>query len=266
MSDTHDKVPAELQTRNVDQMSPVVAAGMRILEAHPNPETLEKLLDVQLKWEAAEAKKAFTASLVALHRDLPAIIAHDRWVDYSARGSRVKYSSATLAKIITEIDPHLVKYGFNLSWESDSDSSSVTVTAVLRHEAGHSERTTLRAPHDNSGGKNPVQAIGSSTSYLQRYTAIMLLGLATGDVGDADEKPKQAPDEIDQAMNRTAVEAVIARGLDLKEAVAAVGKPSDQWTAADLEVLRGWILSKKKPEPAQAEPETDDELPWEGDD
>lgn len=267
MSDTHDKLPQELQTMAVDQMSPVVAAGMKILENNPNPETLAKLLDVQLRWEANEAKKAYTASLVALHRDLPSIIGHDRKVDYTSKktGGRVQYTSATLAKIITEIDPHLVKYGFNLSWKTENNAQSVTVTAVLQHEAGHSESTTLSGPHDNSGGKNPVQAIGSTASYLQRYTAVMLLGLATGDVKDADAPPADAGEQVDPTRNRRAAEAIVERGLEVADAAHLVGRPMAEWTGDDLEVIRAWIHGKKDEAKKEGTPEVDpdDELPWE---
>lgn len=52
---------------------------------------------------------------------------------------------------------------------------------------GHSEETSLTASPDISGTKNAIQAIGSTISYLQRYTILALTGLATGDM-DTDGK------------------------------------------------------------------------------
>ena len=37
---------------------------------------------------------------------------------------------------------------------------------------------------DNSGSKNSIQAIGSTTTYLQRYTLFSILGLAAGEDDD----------------------------------------------------------------------------------
>ncbi len=37
---------------------------------------------------------------------------------------------------------------------------------------------------DNSGGKNSIQAIGSAVTYLQRYTLLLLCGLAAHEHDD----------------------------------------------------------------------------------
>ena len=42
----------------------------------------------------------------------------------------------------------------------------------------------MSAPADSSGSKNPVQQIGSTMTYLQRYTLIGALGLTTADKDD----------------------------------------------------------------------------------
>lgn len=39
----------------------------------------------------------------------------------------------------------------------------------------------MRAPSDLSGNKNAIQAIGSTTTYLMRYTLIAAFGLTTAD-------------------------------------------------------------------------------------
>ena len=49
---------------------------------------------------------------------------------------------------------------------------------------GHSESTTLEAAADQSGGKNAIQAIGSTVTYLERYTLLALTGLATHEDDD----------------------------------------------------------------------------------
>jgi hypothetical protein len=71
----------------------------------------------------------------------------------------------------------------------------VSVTCVVTHEGGHFEETTLHAGADNSGGKNSIQSIGSTITYLQRYTLKPALGLAAArdDDGQAagDTKPAE---------------------------------------------------------------------------
>jgi hypothetical protein len=61
---------------------------------------------------------------------------------------------------------------------------------------GHSEETTLRAIPDTSGSKNSIQAIGSTVTYLQRYTLLAAVGMAAagmdndGRAADEEQKPK----------------------------------------------------------------------------
>ena len=50
--------------------------------------------------------------------------------------------------------------------------------------AGHSEETTLSGPADSSGSKNAIQAIGSTLTYLQRYSLVQMLGLAASNDDD----------------------------------------------------------------------------------
>mgnify|MGYP000541184124 FL=1 len=58
------------------------------------------------------------------------------------------------------------------------------VTCILSHRDGHSEESSLSGPADASGSKNAIQAIGSTLTYLQRYTLVQALGLAAGDDDD----------------------------------------------------------------------------------
>jgi hypothetical protein len=58
------------------------------------------------------------------------------------------------------------------------------VTCILTHEKGHSEETSLQGPPDTSGSKNSIQAVGSSVTYLCRYTLLAACGLAASEDTD----------------------------------------------------------------------------------
>ena len=62
------------------------------------------------------------------------------------------------------------------------------------------ESTTLSGPPDTTGSKNDLQSIGSTISYLQRYTLLALTGLATFDMDD-DATPGPQPTHDDAAPN-----------------------------------------------------------------
>jgi len=86
---------------------------------------------------------------------------------------------AGLAETISQIKGVESECGLSHSWRTDSKNKTVEVTCIVTHELGHSEQTTLFAEPDKSGSKNSIQAIGSSVTYLQRYTLFSLLGLAS---------------------------------------------------------------------------------------
>jgi len=47
----------------------------------------------------------------------------------------------------------------------------VTITCIISHRDGYREENSLSAAADTSGEKNPIQAIGSTLTYLQRMSA-----------------------------------------------------------------------------------------------
>ena len=136
---------------------------------------LEKLLAVQERWEANQAKKAYGRAMA----------------DFRASVGRIKKTRqahnsqyAGLAETIDAVKNVLAENGLSHSWRTEQDGNAVSVTCIISHVDGHSEKTSLASSPDTSGSKNSIQAIGSAVSYLQRYTLFSILGLASGDQDD----------------------------------------------------------------------------------
>lgn len=157
------------------------------IEKGMDTETISKLMDLQERWEANQARKAYTEAMAGFKRECPAVIGKDRKADFGA--GKAKYSYATTGAIVQAITPALSKYGLSLSWETEQSEKHVRVTCRVMHEGGHSESAVLNGPHDESGGKNAIQQLGSAVHYLQRYTMVSVLGLATADMDDPDQQP-----------------------------------------------------------------------------
>lgn len=250
--DDHDKGPTAIEKHEPPRaMSPVVAMGMRMLEKSPSPETLRELLKVQREWEENEARKAYAVALVGLKRDLPAVITKDKTVSFETRGgSATTYQQVTLAHVLDEVTEALTQHGFALSWSSTTREGRVFVTCKLMHSAGHCVETTLDAQPEQGGGKNAVQAIGSTITYLERYSALSLLGIATRDQDDADERKTDAGDpapglaKVDVNRNLSAVGKLKKLGKSAEEACKQVdGRTVEQWTEADLKKIEAWARS-----------------------
>lgn len=246
MTDVHTTEIVPTSAPIVTQrMHPMVQAAMSS-PSGISPEAMEKFMDLQERYEAGEARKLFTVALIALKSTMPSVIARDKTVSYGKGESATKYTYATLAAALEAVTEHLSSHGFSLTWSTSSAAPKVRVTCRLMHVGGHSEETYLDAPPDTKGGKNDAQAVASTVTMLQRYTALLLLGIATKDMVEPTGEAKGEIATIDPARNLAAVGELRKRGVDLKAVVAKVGRPVEQWTTADLDVVRG-MLPKKAP-------------------
>jgi len=171
----------------------------RAITSGADIETLTKLMDLQERWEANASKKAFDVALSAAKSELPILIKSKRvgFESKRAGGASTNYAYADLAEVTRTVNPILTKYGLSIRYETGVDSGMVTVTCIITHVEGYSVRNSLPAPVDNSGNKNPIQAVGSTVTYLQRYTLLAALGLAS-DVDDDGRRATDAGDTISE--------------------------------------------------------------------
>lgn len=138
---------------------------------------LERLMDLQTRWEANEARKAYVEAKAAFYRDAPEI----------TKNKHVKHNNfwhATLDHIVEVAAPVLARHGLTHSWQTTQTEAGIEVACILRHVMGHEERVSLRAGADTSGSKNAVQSIGSTVTYLERYTFMAVTGLAAKNQDD----------------------------------------------------------------------------------
>lgn len=152
----------------------------RALERGASIETLEKLITLQERWEANQARRSFDEAVSAAKADIQPAIRNK--VGHNSR----KY--ADFASVAAAVDPVIGKHGLSYRFRTKQEGS-IAVTCILSHRGGHSEENTLSGPADQSGNKNAIQAIGSTMSYLMRYSLVQSLGLST--VEDDDGKASQ---------------------------------------------------------------------------
>jgi hypothetical protein len=157
-------------------------------------EVLERLMSLQERWQAHEARKSFDNAMAECRADLPKIIKNQK-VDFTSARGRTNYKYEDLSEVVETVAPVLARHGLSFRWRTDSTKDGlVSVTCILSHRQGHSEDTTLAGPYDQSGNKNPIQAIGSVVTYLQRYTLKAALGVAAGHDDDGRSAGEPIPD------------------------------------------------------------------------
>jgi hypothetical protein len=173
--------------------------------ASGNIELAEKLMGLQERWETGQARKAFDEAIAAAKLEIPP-------VTRTAKGHNDK-RYADFAAIAKVVDPILGKHGLSYRYRT-TQGDRISVTCILSHKAGHSEETTLSGPADTSGNKNAIQAIGSTLTYLQRYSLVQMLGLAAA--ADDDGKAAANVATITQEQADKIREVLEANGKDRK--------------------------------------------------
>jgi len=202
MTEETPNVPARMENQPVGE---ITVLGM-IERAATNPEVdvekMNALLDMQERILDKEAESAFNHDLMLLQESLP-IISRNGSVEYEDKsGNRVKaFKFATYDNIYKAIQPIMKGHGFSVSFTTESrqgDGGGITVTGRLLHKLGHSRDASIPVALDSSGGKNNIQAMGSSFSYGKRYTLTMLLNIVTeGEDDDANSSEPITEAQLD---------------------------------------------------------------------
>lgn len=149
---------------------------------------LEKLLALQERWQAGEARKEFLSAISLFQSQVPAL-EKTKLVAFG----QTKYKYAPLGEIAATIKTAMAENGLSHRWEIADDPDKITCTCIISHISGHSEKTAMGAAKDASGGKNEIQQRGSAITYLQRYTLIAALGISTADE-DNDAQDEKKPE------------------------------------------------------------------------
>lgn len=145
---------------------------------------LERLMDLQQKWESNEARKAYAAALAAFKSEALDLL-KTRQVEFTTRdGDTTRYRHAELAVAASIAGAALAKHNLSFRWDIHQADGKVTVDCILMHSAGHSEKVTMTASPDASGKKNAIQQVASTVTYLERYTLLAATGMAAKDTDD----------------------------------------------------------------------------------
>ncbi len=237
MNEVLDMAPAQTAVATQQPRAVAAAPGSAVapadllryaLENGADLDRLEKLMELQQRYEENEARKAYVAAMAEFKQNPPQII-KDKQVGYTGKDGFVGYSHASLGNVTRAIVEGLAKHGFSHRWDTEQQGAQVVVTCILTHRKGHSERTTLTAAKDDSGKKNNIQQVASAITYLQRYTLLAATGLATEDQDDDGVSA-----ELDTSLADNWIAKVRAAPTDAdvvkvwEVGIAAIEKAKDQ--------------------------------------
>lgn len=147
--------------------------------------SVKEMLAMSKELAADQARRAFDAAVAEAKAEIPT-------VRKSSKGHNNKLY-ADFAAYASVIDPIISKFGLSYRFRT-TQNDRINVTCVLAHKEGHYEETTLSGPADTTGSKNAIQSIGSTLTYLQRYTLVQALGLAASEDDDGRHANQTAAD------------------------------------------------------------------------
>lgn len=167
-------------------------------------ETLRGLFELQRDFMRMTAEQAFNAAMARLQAKLPQINKY-------GQGKNSKF--AKLEDIDTIIRPLLAEEGFSFSFDEESHTEkTLTFSAKISHQQGHSEVKRLTVPIDaaatNREGRSVrpgIQDTGSTVTYARRYLLKMHLNIVETNE-DTDGNPTKTISQ-DQALD---IEAALA--------------------------------------------------------
>lgn len=191
----------------IADMTPVQMA-YQLINSGADFASVKEMMTLSKELAADQAKRAFDKAIAAAKAKIPTITKN-------AKGHN-STSYANFAAYAAVVDPILGEHGLSYRFRTDQ-KDRITVTCVLTHEGGHSEENSLSGPSDTSGNKNAIQAIGSTLTYLQRYTLIQALGLAASDDDDGRThgKTEQQLRTISEDQQIALREMIEASGADM---------------------------------------------------
>jgi ERF superfamily len=173
---------ATQKSAEIEVSNPMGGILQLAIEKGATIDQLERLIAMHERFEANEARKAFSTAFSAFKAESVSIIKNTEVKAGPLAGS----CYANLFDVVNAVIPALSKHGLSHSWKLTKDEKGwMEVTCIIRHVLGHSESVSMGAEPDTGPGRNAIQARGSAKSYLERYTLLAATGMAASD-GDND--------------------------------------------------------------------------------
>lgn len=178
-------------------------------------EKLRELRAIEKEWREDQAREMYFKAKADFKRN-PPTITKNKLVDQGA--GRARYKHATLDEVVGKIVPALAAVGLEHCWiPTQGSNGQITITCRLSG-FGYHEDYAMSAPPDAGPGRNSIQAIASTTTYLERYTLLAATGLAASDTDD-DGRAAGAP--IQQTPAHEPLESGVV--ADLLSAIEGAG-------------------------------------------
>jgi hypothetical protein len=153
-------------------MSLLIGADLSTVDT----DKLEKLMELQERYEAKQADKALASALAEFQSTAPSTFKGRK----SDRGQ-----FASLDDIMLAIRSSLASNGLSISFDTETpEAGKLTAVCHVLHKDGGTFSRSVTVPVDSAMRANDTQKMGSAISYAKRYALTAALNLIVSDHDD----------------------------------------------------------------------------------
>ena len=153
-----------------------------------------ELLRLQRDMQHDQARRSFNAAMSAAQAEMMPVIR-------TATNKHLGNKYAKLEDIDREMRPIVTRHGFSVRFGSapPPEPGWMRITCTVSHDGGYFEENYLDSPVTTTGSQGgrmavtPVQAVGSTVTYLRRYLATMVFNIVLADDDDDGETMRSQP-------------------------------------------------------------------------
>ena len=164
-------------------------------------------------------------------------------------GEKYGYKYATLAACFETTRKALADNELALTQVLESRAEGLVLISRLIHSSGGEIASTMRVPIDE-GARNFIQGMGSSITYIRRYSYSALLGISAdedddGALGGGQESNANTAKPPSKAMNTPEeIKTYVATGVAPTKPQAPRA-PAGAWKPSEAQVKRFWALVRQ---------------------
>jgi hypothetical protein len=220
-------------------------------------DVVERLAALVERWDDRRCRAAFEDALASAREEGIPLIVKSQKVDFTTAKGRTSYEYENFADVAKVADSVFPKHGIAYRFRTKQEGNRVVVTCVISHREGYFEENSLGAAQDESGNKNSIQAVGSTVTYLERYTLKAALGLAVGKDDDAlsvgNGSKSITPEQLLDLENRMEAAGVnVTQFCQLLKISTLDSLAADRYDSAkQLLILRKKLEDERASKPAE---------------
>jgi len=122
------------------ESNPMTLIQMAV-ESNADPDRLEKLMELEERWQRNKATDAFSDSMAAFQAECPSVLKGRK----ASFGGRDAYSFASLDDIMHAIQPLLTKHGISVAFSANVADGMIRVVCKVR-KGRHVEESEYTSP------------------------------------------------------------------------------------------------------------------------